>query len=61
MRGRKVEVVALQFWKQIQKEMSYHAKLEQVIVSRDQQDITELVLELEIQERNKAMKDDLPF
>ncbi|WP_176541448.1 hypothetical protein [Bacillus sp. AFS076308] len=60
LRGKKVEYVALQFWKEIQREMSYRAKLEQVIVNGDK-DITELVLELEKQERNKTINDDLPF
>ena len=60
MRGKKQEQIALQFWKEIQGEMSYHAKLEQIIVNGDQ-DITELVLELEKQELNKIMNDNLPF
>ncbi|WHY75695.1 hypothetical protein QNH20_16365 [Neobacillus sp. WH10] len=60
LRGRKPEYVALQFWKQINKELSYRAELEKVIVEGDQ-DITQLVKELEIEEWNKSMNDNLPF
>ncbi|MBO0961632.1 hypothetical protein J1P26_18155 [Neobacillus sp. MM2021_6] len=62
LRGRKPEFLALQFWKQINKELSYRAKLEKVIVDGGQ-DITEAVLELERQEDLKAFyaADDLHF
>ena len=60
LRGRKLEHVALQFWKEIQREMSYRAKLEQVIVNGDK-DITQMVIDFEKQERNNAMYDNLPF
>lgn len=60
LRGRKPEQVALDFWKQIKKEMSYSAELEKVIANGDQ-DITQLVLELEEHEWNKSMNDNLPF
>lgn len=60
LRGRKPEQVALDFWKQIKKEMSYRAELEKVIANGDQ-DITQLVIDLEEHEWNKTMNDDLPF
>jgi hypothetical protein len=60
LRGRRPEQVALDWWKQIKKEMSYHAKLEKVIMNGDQ-DITELVKELEKQEFYRTMNDNLPF
>lgn len=60
LRGRKSEQVALEFWKQIKKDMFHRAELEKVIVDGDQ-DITELVFELEEQEWNKSMNDNLPF
>ncbi|WHY64676.1 hypothetical protein [Neobacillus sp. SuZ13] len=60
LRGRKSEQVALDFWKQIKKEMSYHVVLEKVIVNGDQ-DITQLVLELEEQKWNNSLNDNLPF
>lgn len=59
LRGRKPEFVALQFWKQINEEMSYHALLEKVTCNEE--DITQLVKELEMQEWNKTMNDNLPF
>jgi hypothetical protein len=60
LRGRKPEQIALEFWKQIQKNMSHWAKLEKIIVDADQ-DITQLVIELEHQALNDAMNDNLPF
>jgi hypothetical protein len=60
LRGRKPEKVALDFWKQIKREMSYRAELEKVMANGDQ-DITQLVLELEEQDWNKSMDDNLPF
>jgi hypothetical protein len=61
LRGRKPEYVALEFWKQIKKDHSQHAELEQIIVDGDQ-DITQLVLDLEKEKRIKIMNEDnLPF
>lgn len=62
LKGKKDIQVALDFWKQIQKEMSYRAKLESVIVNGDK-DITELVKELEESEwRSIEQKNsNLPF
>jgi len=62
LRGRKPERIALEWWKQIKREMSYHAQLEKVIINGDQ-DITELVLALEKQDRIKQFysAEDLPF
>lgn len=41
--------------------MSYHATLEQVIINGDN-DITQLVMDIETQERNKINENlDLPF
>ncbi|MEH7484761.1 hypothetical protein V7157_27560 [Neobacillus drentensis] len=60
LRGRKPEQVALDFWKQIKKEMSYHAELEKILAFGDQ-DITQLVIDLEKEEWNKSMNDNLPF
>lgn len=61
LRGKQPVQVALDFWKQIKKEMSYHAKLEKVIVNGDK-DITDLVKELEKSEwRNIEDKWNLPF
>ncbi|MFC0026915.1 hypothetical protein ACFOYZ_26535 [Neobacillus cucumis] len=61
LRGKRTEFVAYQWWKQIQKEMSYHATLEQVIINGDN-DITQLVMDIETQERNKINENlDLPF
>jgi hypothetical protein len=62
LRGRRPEQVALDWWKQIKKEMSYHAQLEKIIINGDQ-DITELVKELEKQEwrKNYEAADNLPF
>jgi hypothetical protein len=60
VKGRKPEYIALQFWKQIQKDMSYRAILEQVFVNGDN-DITQLVKDLEKQEFLKSMEDGLPF
>lgn len=58
LKGRRPEQVALAFWKEIRKEM-YNAQLEQVIANGDQ-DITELVIELELEEIRKAAGG-LPF
>lgn len=58
LRGRKPEQVALQFWKEIKKEMSYRAELEKIIVEGDR-DITEAVKALERQEWEQD--DRLPF
>ncbi|MEH7503313.1 hypothetical protein V7152_15090 [Neobacillus drentensis] len=60
LKGRTPVQVALDFWKQIKKEMSYRAQLEKVIADGDQ-DITQLVIALEEQEWNKSMDDNLPF
>ncbi|MEH7157490.1 hypothetical protein [Neobacillus drentensis] len=60
LRGRKPEKVALEFWKQIKKDMSHRAILEKVIANGDQ-DITQLVIDLEKQEMHNAMNDNLPF
>ncbi|MFB3168493.1 hypothetical protein P5G62_015350 [Neobacillus sp. 179-C4.2 HS] len=63
LRGRKPEQVALEFWKQIKKDMSYNAELEKVIVDGNI-DITQLVKELEGKERKKIdnfVDDYLPF
>ncbi|MEH7308690.1 hypothetical protein [Neobacillus drentensis] len=60
LKGRKPEQIALQWWKQIKKEMSYRAELEKVIVDGDK-DITELVKELEKQDLKRIMNDNLPF
>ena len=62
LRGKKVEQIALEFWWQIQKEMSYHVELEKVIVNGEQ-DITKKVIDLEEQElrREFAESEDLPF
>ncbi|MFJ5716514.1 hypothetical protein [Neobacillus sp. NPDC093127] len=60
LRGRKPEYAALQFWKEIKKDLSYRAQLEKVIVEGDQ-DITELVKVLEREELNRTMNDNLPF
>jgi hypothetical protein len=62
LRHKNPAQVAFELWKQIKKEMSYHAKLEKVIANGDQ-DITELVKELEKQEwrKNYEAADNLPF
>jgi hypothetical protein len=60
LRGMKPEELALNFWQQIKKEMSHRAKLEKVIVDGDQ-DITQLVKDLELQEWKNTMNDNLPF
>ncbi|MFS0776092.1 hypothetical protein ABC255_08810 [Neobacillus sp. 3P2-tot-E-2] len=61
LRGRKPEQVALDFWKQIQKHMSYRAELEKVICNGE--DITDKVKELEEFEIRKIddSMDYLPF
>lgn len=48
LNSHKPEQIALNWWKQIKREMSYWAELEKVIINGDQ-DITELVLNLEKQ------------
>jgi hypothetical protein len=61
LRGKQPVQVALDFWKQIKKEMSYYAKLEKVIVD-GKKDITDLVKELERSEwRNIEDNWNLPF
>jgi hypothetical protein len=62
LRGRLPEQIALEFWKQIRKKMSYFVQLEKVILNSEQ-DITELVKECEKQESLRAIKkvNDLPF
>jgi hypothetical protein len=62
LRGKSKEQVALNWWKQIKKEMSYHAQLEKVIANGDK-DITELVKELEKKEWRKRdeTSGNLPF
>jgi hypothetical protein len=61
LKGRKIEQVALEWWKQIQKEMSYQLELENIIA--DGEEITQLVKELEEDEWRKKNDDmnDLPF
>jgi len=60
-KGRKPEYIALQFWQQIKKEMSYRAELEKITVDGDR-DITQLVKSLVKQEwKNINEKWDLPF
>lgn len=60
VRGKRPEQVTLDWWKEIKKEMSYHATLEKVIANGDQ-DITQLVLDLEEDQLNRLLSDDLPF
>jgi hypothetical protein len=60
LRGRKPERIALDFWKQIKKNMFHRAELEKVIVEGDQ-DITQQVIDLEKEEWKKEMNDNLPF
>jgi hypothetical protein len=48
LKGRKPETIAYQFWKEINKDMSYRAKLEKVLVNGNQ-DISESVIRLEDQ------------
>lgn len=55
LHGQKPEKVALDWWKQIKREMSYRVELEKVIINGDQ-DITELVKELENQEWRRIMQ-----
>jgi hypothetical protein len=57
LRGRKPEQVALDWWKQIKREMSYRAELEKVTANGE--DITELVQDLEDKALNHNL--DLPF
>lgn len=62
LRGKSPEHVALEFWRQIQKEMPYDCQLEKVIIAGGE-NITEKVLELENQDTLKQFyaTDDLPF
>jgi hypothetical protein len=57
LKGRNLEVIAIMFWKQINKEMSYRAKLEKVTANGE--DITQLVKDLEGKENMNDL--DLPF
>jgi hypothetical protein len=61
LKGRKPQQIALEWWKQIKKEMSYLVELEKIIA--DNQDITQMVRELEEDEWRKKNEDmyDLPF
>jgi hypothetical protein len=61
LRNKKPEQIALEWWKQIKKEMSYHAELEKI--SANGKDITQLVKDLEENEWKNALDDnlDLPF
>ncbi|WP_419955953.1 hypothetical protein ACN6MT_11430 [Neobacillus niacini] len=61
LRGRTKEQIAFEFWKQIQKNMSYHAELEKVIC--DNEDITEKVIKQVEEERKRKheLSDYLPF
>jgi hypothetical protein len=60
LRGRNAEQVALDWWKQIKREMSYFAELE--IITANGENITQMVKDLEENER-KNIEDnlDLPF
>ncbi|SMQ76007.1 hypothetical protein SAMN05444673_2610 [Bacillus sp. OV166] len=60
LKGRKPEYIALEFWRQIKKQMSHRAELEKIISDGDR-DITQLVIDLEKHEWNKSMNDNLPF
>jgi hypothetical protein len=57
LRGRKYEVIAFKWWKQIKKEMSYRAELEKVTANGEE--ITVLVQGLEDKALNNNL--DLPF
>jgi hypothetical protein len=59
LRGRRPERVALEFWKQIKKEMPYSVVLDEVLAAGE--DVTQQVKELERQELYNVMNDDLPF
>jgi hypothetical protein len=59
-RGRKPEYIALLFWKQIKKEMSYHVKIDKIVLNGDQ-DITRAVKNLEKEEWSITLNDNLPF
>jgi hypothetical protein len=61
LKGKKPEEVALQYWNEIKRELSYRAKLEKVIIN-GAEDISEMVKNLE----NQALKNiddnwNLPF
>lgn len=60
LKGKRPEQIAFLWWKQIKKEMSYQLELEKIIA--DNQDITQLVIDLEKLEW-KTIEDnwDLPF
>ncbi|MDQ6600748.1 hypothetical protein [Bacillus salipaludis] len=60
LRGKRPEQVALAFWKQIRKEMSYHAILEKVLIGGGE-DITQLVKVLQTHEWRNVDGVDLPF
>jgi hypothetical protein len=57
LRGKKSEQIALEFWKQIKKEVSYRAELEKI--SANGEDLTQLVKDLE--ERENMNDLELPF
>lgn len=59
LRRKQPAEVAFEFWRQIRREMPYGGEL--VKVKAAGEDITELVMELEKQERHKALNDNLPF
>jgi hypothetical protein len=59
LRGRSPAWVALEWWKHLKKEMSYHAVLDKVFCNGEE--ITEQVKELEEQQWRKSMDDNLPF
>ncbi|MDR4948122.1 hypothetical protein [Neobacillus cucumis] len=59
LRGKKAEQVALQFWKDIKKELPFNAELEQVVAANEE--ITKLVKEMEKRELEFTFNDDLPF
>jgi hypothetical protein len=48
LKGRKPEEVALQYWNEIKKELSYRAELQKIVINGSQ-DITETVKYLEDQ------------
>ena len=62
LREKNADQVALDFWKQIQKEMSNRAILDNAIVNGDE-DVTEFVKELEKTEGRKINQNckNLPF
>lgn len=54
LRGRRAEQVALRWWKEIKREMSYRAELE--IVTADGKDITQLVRDFRRTGTEKGLK-----